>query len=80
MLSLIVLIAVVVASIFLAQKYGVRRVNADASVLAGVCGGLARTLNLPPLAVRIAYVGLCIISGGIGLAVYLSLALSLPRE
>lgn len=80
MLSLILLIAVVVGAIIVANKEQLKRVGERDSVFAGVCGGIARRYNLPPMAVRIGYFGLCVISGGIGLAVYIALALSMPRE
>jgi phage shock protein PspC (stress-responsive transcriptional regulator) len=45
----------------------------------GVCKGFARTLNLPVGMVRLGWLA-CVLLGGIGLGLYLLLAISLPRE
>ena len=47
-------------------------------LMLGVCGGLAEYLNLDSVAVRLAFVVLGL-AGGLGLAVYLALAMLLPR-
>jgi phage shock protein PspC (stress-responsive transcriptional regulator) len=47
-------------------------------LMAGVCGGLAEYYNLDSVVVRLAFVVLGL-AGGLGLAVYLVLAMFLPR-
>lgn len=46
----------------------------------GVCGGLSSYLNLDPVIIRLAFVLTTIYAGGIGLLVYLVLAMLMPEE
>ncbi len=48
-------------------------------IIAGVCGGLGKYLNIDPTIIRIAFVILAIINGA-GLIVYIILALVIPKE
>lgn len=48
-------------------------------MLAGVCGGLAEYLNVDPVIVRLAAV-LLTLWNGVGLLIYLVLALLMPQE
>lgn len=48
-------------------------------MLAGVCGGLAEYLNVDPVIVRLAAV-LLTLWNGVGLLIYLVLALIMPQE
>lgn len=57
---------------------GLRRSRTDRKV-AGVCGGLGRQLGVDPTIVRVAMVVLTI-AGGIGLPLYIILALLMPNE
>ncbi len=57
------------------------RRSTDNRVLAGVCGGLAEYLGLDPVAVRVAYVLLSILSAGFpGTLVYMVLWLLIPER
>lgn len=56
-----------------------RWVRAQDGAIFGVCKGVAKTLNLPVGMVRLAWLA-CVLLGGVGLGVYLLLAISLPRE
>ena len=47
-------------------------------MLFGIAGGLAEHFDVDPLLVRLGFVGLCFVSG-IGLVLYVVLALLLPR-
>jgi phage shock protein PspC (stress-responsive transcriptional regulator)/tRNA A-37 threonylcarbamoyl transferase component Bud32 len=50
-------------------------------VLAGVCGGIGKSLGMDPTLVRVLYVVLCFFTGLVpGLVVYLVLALLLPSD
>lgn len=49
------------------------------SVLAGVCGGLARELDLPTWLVRLAWV-LSVFIFGMGVLAYIACVIALPRE
>jgi phage shock protein PspC (stress-responsive transcriptional regulator) len=57
---------------------GLRRSRTDRKVT-GVCGGLGRQLGIDPTIVRVAMVVLTI-AGGIGLPLYIILALLMPNE
>lgn len=48
-------------------------------VVAGVAGGIAATLNIDPLLVRIVFLGLGLLNG-FGVLVYLALWLLVPNE
>ncbi|HOX46906.1 MAG TPA: PspC domain-containing protein [Myxococcota bacterium] len=48
-------------------------------VLSGVCGGLGKHLGIDPLLVRLAFL-LLLLAGGIGLFLYLALAILVPAE
>lgn len=52
--------------------------SSDGAIL-GVCKGVARALDLPTGIVRILWI-LAILFGGIGIGLYIMLAISLPRE
>lgn len=56
-----------------------RWVRAKDGAVFGVCKGVAKSLNLPVGMVRLGWLA-CVLLGGIGLGVYLLLAISLPRE
>ncbi|HOZ60162.1 MAG TPA: PspC domain-containing protein [Nakamurella multipartita] len=56
----------------------VRRSRRD-RVLGGVCGGLARYLNVDPVLLRIAAVALAL-SGGVGVLVYLIAWIVIPEQ
>jgi uncharacterized protein (TIGR02611 family) len=47
--------------------------------IAGVAGGLGEYLNVDPVAVRVAFVGLTF-AGGVGIALYLACWLLIPQE
>ncbi|MBA3268047.1 MAG: PspC domain-containing protein [Acidimicrobiia bacterium] len=51
----------------------------DGTIVAGVCAGLARSLGLDPMVVRVAVVALTI-AGGTGAVAYLAAWLFLPQE
>ena len=48
-------------------------------MLAGVCGGLAEYFDIDPVLVRVAFFLLCF-AGGLGLALYIVLAIIMPKE
>lgn len=52
----------------------------DDRVISGVAGGLAERLDLDPAIVRVAWVVLTILSGGVLLLVYIVMALVVPEE
>jgi len=54
-------------------------VRSQDGAIFGVCKGVAKTLNLPVGMVRLGWIA-CVLLGGVGLGVYLLLAISLPRE
>jgi phage shock protein C len=56
-----------------------RRSRTDRKI-AGVCGGLARYFNIDPTAVRVAFVLLVIITGGVAVIGYLAAWLLMPEE
>jgi phage shock protein PspC (stress-responsive transcriptional regulator) len=64
-----------------AEARGPRRLFRSRSdrVVAGVCGGVARYLNVDPVIVRVAAVAL-IFLGGAGLALYIAAILLVPNE
>jgi phage shock protein PspC (stress-responsive transcriptional regulator) len=49
-------------------------------MLAGVCGGLAEILGLPTAVVRLAFVLGTIISSGVGIVIYIVLAIVMPLD
>jgi len=49
-------------------------------MVAGVAGGIAQYLNVDPTLVRLAFVALTLVGGGIGLALYVILAIIMPLE
>src|SRR5882724_9721074 len=51
----------------------------DGRMLAGVCAGLARHLNIDPTLVRIGFIVLAVF-GGAGVAAYLAALLLIPEE
>ena len=56
-----------------------RRTNGDDKVVAGVAGGIARTLGIDPILVRVAFVILAIF-GGSGILLYIAGWLFIPDE
>jgi phage shock protein C len=53
----------------------------DDKIIAGVCGGIARSLGWSPTAVRILYVLLSIVSAAFpGILVYIILWVVMPQE
>lgn len=56
-----------------------RWTRAKDGILFGVCKGVARALDVPVGALRLIWI-LGVLFGGIGLGVYLLLAIGLPRE
>jgi len=51
----------------------------DNKMIAGVCGGLGKHLNIDPLLVRIFFV-LLIFANGIGIVLYLIMVILFPKE
>ncbi len=51
----------------------------DDKVIAGVCGGLGEYFNIDPILIRIGFI-LLFLSAGIGLLLYILLAIILPKE
>ena len=51
----------------------------DERMVAGVCGGLAKYLNIDPTLVRLAFVGFTL-AGGAGVLLYAILAIIIPLE
>jgi phage shock protein PspC (stress-responsive transcriptional regulator) len=49
-------------------------------MLAGVCGGLAEILGLPTAVVRLAFVLGTILSSGVGIVIYIVLAIVMPLD
>jgi phage shock protein C len=47
--------------------------------LAGVCGGLARYLNMDPTLIRVLFIVLAVL-GGSGLVIYLAMWIIVPNE
>lgn len=80
MFGLILLIAVLAATAYIGRKEQLTRAGGDNSVLAGVCGGIADRYKLPPLAVRAVFAVLALTTGGLVAAIYLTLALTVPRQ
>ncbi len=60
------------------QSKKLYRSNTD-KIIAGVCGGLGKYLNIDPTIIRIAFVILAIINGA-GLIIYIILALVISKE
>lgn len=56
-----------------------RWVRAKDGAVFGVCKGVARATALPVGMVRLGWLA-CVLLGGVGLGVYLLLAITLPRE
>jgi phage shock protein C len=56
----------------------IRRSRSD-RVIAGVCGGLGRYLNIDPIVVRIAFVAL-VFAGGSGVLLYILAWIIIPEE
>ncbi|MCP4164449.1 MAG: PspC domain-containing protein [Chloroflexi bacterium] len=54
--------------------------TSDDRILLGVCGGLARTLNIDPAIVRILWALFSIGSMGTGVILYVLLAIVLPED
>lgn len=75
-IGLIIIIAVLV----LASKTGVKRVSEDNGVIAGVCGGIAKKLDLAPNLVRVIAAVLALGSGGGIVMLYILMWIVLPRE
>ena len=48
-------------------------------MLAGVCGGLGEYMNVDPTLIRIAAVLISLFSGGIGLVIYIAMAIIVPQ-
>jgi phage shock protein PspC (stress-responsive transcriptional regulator) len=53
------------------QPYRVLRRSRDNRMLAGICGGLARYLNIDPVAARLLFVVATVFTGGTTLLAYL---------
>ena len=49
-------------------------------VISGVAGGMAEYFDVDPVLVRVAWVVLCFATAGIALAVYIVMALVMPRH
>lgn len=58
---------------------GLKWVRASDGAIFGVCKGVARALDLSVGIVRVLFI-LAVIFGGVGIGLYLLLAISLPRE
>ena len=52
----------------------------DDRIIAGVAGGLADYWNTDPSWIRIVWVVLAIVTGGLGLVVYIVMAIVVPQE
>src|SRR6476619_4746320 len=52
----------------------------DDRIVAGVCGGLARTLAVPALAVRLVTLAVAVAVAPLALIAYAGLALAMPRD
>ncbi len=48
-------------------------------MIAGVCAGIGEAYGINPMLVRLAFIGVAVISGGLAVVVYLIAALALPR-
>lgn len=62
-----------------ASRPGLRRTRGDAAVLGGVAAGIARSLRIDPVLVRVAFVVLAVF-GGSGLLLYVAGWLFIPEE
>lgn len=60
-------------------RTGFRR-SSEHKLLGGVCGGLARTLNLDVALVRVLAVILAVVTNGIGALAYLAAWLIIPED
>jgi phage shock protein PspC (stress-responsive transcriptional regulator) len=56
-----------------------RRSRSD-RMLGGVCGGIARYLGVDPVAVRVGYAIVAIVSGGLAVLAYPVLWIIMPEE
>ena len=63
----------------MAYSRRMERSNTD-RVITGVAGGLAEYFDVDPVLVRVAWVVLCFATAGIALAVYIVMALVMPRH
>ena len=48
-------------------------------MIAGVCAGIGEAYGINPMLVRLAFIAVAIVSGGLAVVVYLIAALALPR-
>lgn len=51
----------------------------DNKWIAGVCGGIAETFGIDPTIVRVVFAIVTLISFGVGIAIYIALAIIMPR-
>ncbi len=49
-------------------------------MLGGVCAGIARYLDVDPVAVRVGYAILTLVSGGLAILAYLAMWMVMPEE
>jgi phage shock protein PspC (stress-responsive transcriptional regulator) len=56
-----------------------RRSRSD-RMLAGVCGGMARYFNIDPVAARVAFVVVVVMTGGLAAVAYALAAVVMPEE
>jgi len=62
------------------QSYKILRRSRDDRMVAGICAGFARYLNLDPVAARVIFVALAVITGGGALVAYFLAWLIMPEE
>ena len=62
------------------QPYKIRRRSRDDRLVAGICVGFGRYLNLDPVAARVIFVALAVVTGGTAVIAYLLAWLIMPEE
>ena len=67
-------------SFFQINKTGDFRLSDSNKLIAGVCGGIAETLNIDPTVIRLGFTIGSIVTAGFGLMVYILLAILLPHD
>src|SRR4051794_16315508 len=62
------------------QSYKILRRTRDDRMVAGICAGFGRYLNLDPVAARVIFVALAVVTGGTAVLAYLLAWLIMPEE
>jgi len=62
------------------QSYKILRRSRDDRMVAGICAGFGRYLNLDPVAARVIFVALAVVTGGTAVLAYLLAWLIMPEE